>query len=88
MQENINRIYNPFKELDEYDLFRNVISQVKIYDMNIFNTWIATFSENRKFIYEDILKTFRVKINAESNINVNSVPRKLLKIRRTENQII
>ena len=79
------RTINPIKNFDEYKIFKESIEIIKNKQCDILNKWMGNLSEEEMKIFSDIIATIRINIqNGKNNIDV---PRKLVKIKKSENKI-
>ncbi len=75
IQEIITRFNNPVNDFDEYDIFRNVINNLKMNNSDFFNVWFNYLNETDKKTFHTLCSTSIVKLTNENKIN--SVPRKI-----------
>lgn len=65
--------------MDEYEIFKTSVSKFKAQQVETFNLWQFSLGDKEKEVLNDIISTKRVEINEK---NIESVPRKIVKIRR------
>ena len=79
------RTINPIKNIDEYKIFKECIEMLKNKKCDILNKWMGNLNEEDMKSFSDIIATIRINIqNGKNNIDV---PRKLVKIKKSENNI-
>jgi len=79
----ILRFKSPFKEFDEYDLFRKVILNLKQENNEIYSNWFDSLDEDKKKDFHKIFTTSIIILNHDKSIK--TIPRKIIKIRRMGN---
>ena len=71
---------SPFNFADEYDIFRKSVTKLKESDVEFLKNWSDVLKPNEKEILENILKLKRITV--ETTNLTQTVPRKILKIKR------
>ncbi len=70
--------------MDEFEYFKISVGVLKNNYNNIYEQWFNTLSDSDKDIFNELLHTERIQISNEGNKNIKSIPRRILKIKKTQ----
>ena len=83
LKEIDGRIINSYTTIDEFKLFRETVLFLKEKYVMIYNQWYDDYEDEDLIKLNDIIYTSRITIS--NNKEVINIPRKIVKIKKTQN---
>ena len=74
---------SPFNKFDEYDIFHKSMIKLKQMNQIIIDNWLNKLNDGEKLILKNIMTVRRIQV--KNNEDTFNVPRKILKIKKHDN---